>query len=138
MSTTNTNSNASSVAKKTDTSFRGMINPSKFSFVEILFDNERSINGATLMSRARKLNSMEAPWFDFFSKPENWKYLPTTEEPLCIIFPKKIIPNFKGGNDWVGSFCCYGYDNVGWHVGYFSRWADCCFSRGSRVATFRK
>ncbi|OGI67906.1 hypothetical protein A2738_03605 [Candidatus Nomurabacteria bacterium RIFCSPHIGHO2_01_FULL_42_15] len=83
----------------------GMVDPERLTTVSVFEEKESILDGEEFLARAQKLDSMNACAFDFYSKPENWKYLPKDAE--IIVFPKTV---FRGshGNRFVGYLCRVG------------------------------
>ncbi len=104
----------------------GMIDPARFAVADIFQKGEDALDGEEFIVRAQKLDSMNACAFDFYSRPENWKYLPTDVE--VIVFPKTVFRRSGGDR-------CAGYlyrDGSGWDRYYY--WLYGRFDRACRVA----
>ncbi len=93
---------------------------------DVFQEGEDVLDGEEFIARAQKLDSMNACGFDFYSKPENWKYLPKDVD--VIVFPQTVFRDSDGVR-------CVGYlcrDGAKWRRGY--RWLDSGFDRYYRVA----
>lgn len=102
----------------------GMIDPSKLATASVFEEGEDTLDGEEYITRAQKLEgSMNACAFDFYAKPENWKYLPQVD---VIVFPKTIFRN-SGSRRCVRYLCRGG---AGWGRCY---WLGGGFNRDFRV-----
>lgn len=95
----------------------GIIDPSKLTTVSVFKDGEDVLEGEEFITRAQKLKSMNACAFDFYSQPENWKYLPKDVD--VIVFAQTEFRRADGGR-------CVRYlyrDGSSWnrHYGWFDR-----------------
>ncbi len=79
---------------------RGYIDPARIVATDVFLDGEDVLEGEEYMTRALKLDSMNACAFDFYAKPENWKYLPKDVDVL--VFPKTEFRDSSGDR-------CVGY-----------------------------
>ena len=104
----------------------GTIDPSKITTPSVFEEGEDFLEGEEFFRRANKLQSMNACAFDFYSKPENWKYLPKNVD--VIVFTKTVFRRSDGYRD-VG--CLYRYSSE-WHRRCF--WLGSRFDRHRRVA----
>lgn len=105
----------------------GMVDPSKLTTESVFEEGEEVLDGEVYIARAQKLpGAMNACAFDFYAKPENWKYLPADVD--VIVFPKTIFRDPHGHR-----FVRYLYRHgAGWRRHY--RWLDGGFGRRIRVA----
>lgn len=104
----------------------GVFDPSRLTTANVFAEGESVLEGEQYLARAQKLDSMNACAFDFYAKPENWKYLPKDVD--VIVFPQTV---FRGsdGNRYVR----YLYRNgLKWNRNY--KWLDNRFNRDYRVA----
>ena len=104
----------------------GIIDPSKLTTVSVFKDGEDVLEGEEFITRAQKLNSMNACAFDFCAQPENWKYLPKGVD--VIVFPQTEFRHADG-------YRCVRYlyrRGAGWNRDYF--WIDRRFGRVCAVA----
>ncbi len=104
----------------------GMTDPTRFATANVFEDKEGELEGEEYILRAQKLDSLNACAFDFYAKPENWKYLPKDVD--VIVFPKTIF-RFSGDNRFVRYLYCRG---AKWSRDY--RWLVNRFNRFCRVA----
>lgn len=104
----------------------GMIDPTKLAMASVFQEREEALNGEVFVTRAQKLDSMNACAFDFYSRPENWKYLPKDVE--VIVFPKTVFRN-SDGSRYMG--CLYRF-GARWDRVY--RWLGGRFDRHGQVA----
>lgn len=104
----------------------GIVDPARLTTAQVLEDGEENIDCKEFIARANKLDSMNACAFDFYSKPENWKYLPC--DVNVIVFPKTVFRHSDGGR-------CVRFlyrDGAEWNLYYC--WLDYGFDRHDRVA----
>ncbi len=104
----------------------GMIDPARFATISVFEKGEDILDGEEFIARAQKLDSMNACAFDFYSKPENWRYLPTDVD--VIVFPKTIFRRSDGDRC---VWCLYRHGSE-WHR--HDRWLAYRFARHHRVA----
>lgn len=104
----------------------GTIYPSKLTTASVFKEGEEVLEGEEYIARAQALNSLNACAFDFYAKPENWKYLPRDAD--VIVFPKTIFRDPRGGRI-VRYLCRRG---AKWQRDYC--WVDGRFRRHRRVA----
>ena len=81
---------------------------------DVFLGGEDVLEGEEYMTRALKLDSMNACAFDFYAKPENWKYLPKDVDVL--VFPKTefryssgrrcVRCLYRDGSGWGRVYCC--------------------------------
>lgn len=106
----------------------GVIDPSKLTVASVFADRKEKdvLEGEEFIIRAQKLNSMNACAFDFYAKPENWKYLPKNVD--AIVFPQTV---FRGS---YGNRCvrCLYRSGAGWVLNYI--WLDGRFDHNYLVA----
>lgn len=105
---------------------KGMVDPSKFATADVFAEGEEVLEGLEFIRRAQALNSMNACAFDFYSKPENWKYLPKDVD--VIVFPQTEF------RDAFGRRCvrCLSRDGSKWRRNCY--WVGFRFGRVCRVA----
>lgn len=73
--------------------FCGMVDPTKISVRNVLNHGEDRLAAKEFLERARRLRgAMNACAFDFYSKSDNWKYLP--REAHLIVFPNTVFRGF--------------------------------------------
>ncbi|KKQ03871.1 MAG: hypothetical protein US12_C0013G0009 [Parcubacteria group bacterium GW2011_GWA2_36_24] len=104
----------------------GMVDPERLTTISVFGEKENTLDGEDFIARAQKLDSMNACAFDFYAKPENWKYLPKDVD--VIVFPKTVFC-YSLGYRFVRSLC---RDGAGWGRCY--DWLDDGFLRRYRVA----
>lgn len=106
----------------------GMIDPSKLVATDVFKEGEEYLEGEEFLVRAQKIDgSMNACAFDFYSKPENWKYLPKDVD--VIVFPKTVFRSSRGRR-CVRFICRRGAE---WDR--LNRWLVSRFGRLCRVAS---
>ena len=104
----------------------GVIDPSKI-VAEDIFGGEDSLDGEEFIRRGQALaGSMNACAFDFYSRKENWKYLP--EGVDVIVFTQTIFRDSDGRR----SVECLYRRGAGWNRD--CRWLRYGFLRDCRVA----
>ncbi len=104
----------------------GIIDPSKLIAANVFADGDDVLEGEEFMKRAQKPDSMNACAFDFYSKLENWKYIP--EGVDVLVFANTMFRD-SDGRHCVRCLCRNG---AKWVQGcdYVGAW----FSRSCRVA----
>ncbi|TSC66965.1 MAG: hypothetical protein G01um101472_576 [Parcubacteria group bacterium Gr01-1014_72] len=109
----------------------GMVDPSHLSTETVLGEGEDCLDGEEYIARAQKIEgAMNACAFDFYSRPENWKYLPKDVD--VIIFSNTIFRRSDGGR-YVRYLV---RDGAWWRRGF--SWLSDRFNRHDRVARARK
>jgi|SRR3989344_900877 len=77
---------------------KGLINvvndPSRFSTAVVFKEGEEVLEGKEFIKRAQELDSMGRREFYFYSKSENWKYLPKDDD--VIVFPRAVFYTLHG------------------------------------------
>ena len=73
----------------------GMVDPARLTTASVFKEGEDVLGGEMFIARAQKLDSMNACAFDFYAKPENWKYLPKDAD--VIVFTKTVFRHSGGG-----------------------------------------
>ncbi len=104
----------------------GRVDPSRFATASVFEEKEQYLDGEEYILRAQKLDSMNACAFDFYARPENWKYLPKDVE--VIVFPKTVFRD-SDGDRYVRYLCC---DGAKWYRD--CHWLGLRFNRRFRVA----
>ena len=112
----------------------GMVDPSKLSTPSVFAEGEEVLEGKEYLARAQKLpGSANACAFDFYSKPENWKYLPKEDTGVnVIVFPQTVFRRSCGRH----CVRCLYRDGAEWLRLYY--WIGHGFSRRFQVAVLGK